>query len=268
MGKIGVGTPMSDISNLLKLENVEDPIGFLAIQLERELVQRGIPVKCEVGGTENVASLQVHRYQIINYRATSFSPWEACHLFSGTLVAKGERRPIKAFFYNGKTPIWSMNEIAEPCFNTPISILIKEIASKVNKELFDMRASDAKIEELSAAIDAELGNAAEGPFWKVLELGSTNNLIAMEPLKRYAQTGDEFFKSCALSAIGVLGPYRELDFLKQSYRSGGFNDRYMAAKAIGDIDTAEALQFIKDMKIEKSYESEGGFRTVVDLYNP
>ena len=268
MGKIGLGGSVTDISTLLSFQNVTDPIGFFSINLEKELNRRGIPVRCVVGsgGGEGV-SVEVNRYQIINYRATGFSPWEACHVFAG-VIGHGEKRTgIKAYFYNGKVPVWSMDEIEEPCFNIPTSILIKDVASKINKAVFNLRSSDEKVQQLAAEIDADLAQKPEiGPLWKVLELAYTNNQNAMPLLKQYAVQGDELFKSSALSAIGILGPETQFDFLKQRYAETFYNEKYMAAKAIGDIGSEEALAFVRTIKNESIYESEGGLKSVVDLY--
>jgi hypothetical protein len=270
MGKLGLGATMSDVSHLIKLQNIDNPIAYLALNLEKELVQRGIPAKLLVAadGSDGPV-LKVEKYQILNFRASGFSPWEACHIFSGILVSGERQTPIKAFFYNGKTPVWSMNELSEPCFNVPSSILIKDIASKINKALFKFSASDLAVEKLSAEIESEIpNNVPGGPFWKVLELGYSNNPKAAAILSRYASQGDAFFKSCVLSAIGILGIEEQLDFLKQQYNAGGYNARYMAVKAIGDIGTPEALKFIQEIKTADIYEKEGGLKSSVDLYAP
>jgi hypothetical protein len=270
-GKLGFGGEMKDISGLLKLANIENPISFLSTQLEKELNNRGIPAKCVVGQTGGQGlTLTVIRYQILNYRASGFSPWEACHLFYGIIEGNGVKTPIKAYFYNGKTPVWSMTEINEPCFDVPTSIIIKEVASKINRAIFSLQAPDGKVDALTAEIDAEVSKQKPGgPFWKVLELGYTNNPNAMEPLKKYSQQGgDEFFKSCALTAIGTLNPEGQFEFLKQRYDAGGYNDRYMAAKAIGDIGSDQALHFIEGLKGGEAYNGEGGLKSCVDLYTP
>jgi hypothetical protein len=91
----------------------------------------------------------------------------------------------------------------------------------------------------------------------------------MKPLKKYSTlTNDEFFKSCALTAIGTLNPEGQFEFLKQRYDAGGYNDRYMAAKAIGDIGTDQALHFIEGLKGSEAYNGEGGLKSCVDLYAP
>ncbi len=269
IGKIGVGAKMKDISNLLTFKNIEDPIGFFAMNLEKELNQRGVPVKCNVvDHDQDGINLHVQRYQIVNYRATGFSPWEACHVFAGVIRKNDEETPIKAYFYNGKVPVWSMKEIVEPCFDIPTSILIKDVASKINMAVFNLQTPDEKVQSLTDEIDAEIGKEDPGPFDKVLELGYSNNPMAVTPLVKYTQASDEFFQSCAVSAIGMLKPEDQLEFLKNLYKNAIFNKKYMAAKAIGDIGTDDALAFIRDMKTEEAYEDEGGLASCVDLYAP
>jgi hypothetical protein len=253
----------------VKLDNIQDPIGYFGQHLERELNSRGIPVKSNVGKTATEGlTLIINRYQIANRRATGFSPWESFHIFSGTLIKDGKEKKIKAYFYNGKVPVWSMNEIEEPCFTTPISIIIKDVASKINRATFDLRVSDERVNKLTEEIDSEIGKNNYSNFWKVLELGYTNNPKAVESLKRYAQADDDFFKSCALSSIGTLGAADQFEFLKGRYREGRYNDRYMSIKAIGDLGTPETMQFLQAIKKEKDYEKEGGLKYCVDLYAP
>lgn len=169
--------------------------------------------------------------------------------------------------YNGKTPVWSMDEIQDPCFNIPASILIQDIASKINIVLFDLHSPDTEIQRLVTEIDAEMEKKPEqGPFWKVLELGYTNNPKAITPLKNYAKIGDPFFKSCAISALGIIGTQKDFDFVRQLYEETLYNEKYMAVKAMGDIGGTEAKTMIKKAKNSELYEGEGGLKTVVDLY--
>lgn len=269
MGKIGIGSDLDDLSNVLVIDNIKDPIAFFSINLEKELNRRGIPVKCVVAnaseGQEMV--LEINRYQIHNYRATGFSPWEAGHLFDGTMIHGDKRKNIKAYFYNGKVPVWSMDEIQEPCFATPSSALIKDVASKVNRHFFNLQTSDTKVGQLSQEVESELAKGAS-PLWKVLELGYTNNDKAMVPLKEFSSKGDNLFKSGALSSIGMLGQEDQLEFLKERYNNGTYNEKYMAAKAIGDIGNEDSRTFLKQLKNEKIYHKEGGLKSCVDLYVP
>lgn len=266
LGQIGAGARMSERS-LVKLDNVEDPLIFLATNLEKEMTGRQIPVKCVVSKKKTDGlTLTVHRYQIASIRATSFSPWESLHIFSGTLSDGGKETIIKSYFYNGKVPVWSMDEILDPCFNIPMSIIIKDVASKINQAAFHLSASDQKVAVLSEQINGRISGKDYTDFWKVLELGYSNNPRAVEPLKKFTQTGDEFFRACAVSSLGTLGASGEFEFLKKVYNDGWYNDRYMALKAIGDLGTVEALKVLSNVKNDPRYEKEGGIKYCVDLY--
>ncbi|HOW56845.1 MAG TPA: HEAT repeat domain-containing protein [Smithellaceae bacterium] len=266
--RLGAGSEMKE-GKVVKFDNLEDPILYFARNLEREMNSRNIPVKCVLGKSASEGfSLLIHKYQIANTRATGFSPWESFHIFSATIVKNGQTKNIKAYFYNGKVPVWSMDEIQEPCFNIPMSIIIKDVASKISNYFFNLRVADDKVSRLSDEINAEIEKNDFGAFWKVLELGYTNNHQATSYLRKYARMGDEFFKSCAVSAIGMLGGEEDIEFLKQSYKEGWYNDRYMAIKAIGDIGTPNALQFIQTLRKEPVYEKEDGLKYCVELYAP
>jgi hypothetical protein len=43
---------------------------------------------------------------------------------------------------------------------------------------------------------------------------------------------------------------------------------FRSIKAIGDIGTPEALQFVQSLKKDPVYEKEGGLKYCVDLYAP
>ncbi len=86
-------------------------------------------------------------------------------------------------------------------------------------------------------------------------------------LIQFSQYGkDEVFKSCALTAIGILGPQDQFNFLKTRYEKGGANDKYLALKSIGDIGTPEAIAFITAQKNTNLYSTQFGLQNCVDLY--
>jgi hypothetical protein len=141
------------------------------------------------------------------------------------------------------------------------------VASKINQAAFNLRASDQKVKSLTTEVDNQIAKKDYQEFWKVLELDYTNSPEAIDPLKKYAQTGDdEFFKSCAISSIGTLGGCKEVEFLKNCYKKGSYNDHYMSAKALGDLATPEAMQALEEMKKDPAYENDAGLKYCVDLY--
>ena len=168
VGRLAFAKDLTEMPVTLK--KMEDPIGYFTSHLEKEFMSRKINIKCVVGKTAGEGiTLEIHKYQIINRRASGFSPWEAMHVFYGTITTSEGRTSIRTYFYNGKMPVWSMNEIEEPCFNIPISIIIKDVASKINKVVFNYSSPDEEVERITSEISAEFGKDDNGPFWRVLE---------------------------------------------------------------------------------------------------
>jgi hypothetical protein len=248
----------------ISLEYFTSPISYLAENLEKELNARSIKAVCIVGGNEKGdIALEVDRFEIINRRVSGYSPWEAFHCFKGSITTATGTFPIHAFFFNGKVPVWSMKEIEEPCINLPLSILIKEIASKINRVAIGAKASDQAVEDLAKSIQSEVGKNDNGPFWKVFELAATNNPSAMEHLKKFTIAQDNFLKACVFSAIGTLGPQDQFDFLKQCLAKTDEVSKFMDLKSIGDIERQEAKDFLK--KIAET-TNEDGVKICSELY--
>jgi hypothetical protein len=251
----------------VNFEGIESPITFLAENLGKEMAGRGYPVTVVADpGASAEIELRVTRYRIVSRRTSGFSPWEAMHQFSGVLKAGSKQKVIHAYFFNGKVPVWRMKEIYEPCFDIPQSILVKDIASKVNRALLGFRSSDGAVADLVRR--AEPKDAVDnGPYMELVELAGTNNPKAMEPLKKYASHRDEFVRAVALDGIGMLGPEREMAFLKEKYASLKGMDKFMALKAIGDAGDGASLKFVSDQSSAPDYSGEPGFRHLVDLYS-
>lgn len=76
------------------------------------------------------------------------SPYYTFSIFRGVLVYEGSDYPIGAYFKNGKVPVWAFREVEEPTYNIPVSLLVKEIATKINSAVFQARASDAEVSRL------------------------------------------------------------------------------------------------------------------------
>jgi len=260
------------ISNLrnvkVKLENVENPIKWFATSLEKELAARGIPVEVIADGQPVAAdiTLTVKTYQIVSHRMTGFSPWETYHSFRGELTAGNQTNNIIAYFTNGHVPKWSMDEVEKPCFDIPMSIVVKDVASKINKILFKYQAGKDNLDKINARITEKLAGDSEEACLPVIEIGATNNLGGLPTLITLSDHKDQFVRACSLSAIGTLGTSEQLSFLKNKFSKFSYVDRFMALKSIGDIGTPEAVDFIKNSRSDAQYQSENGFLYFVNLY--
>lgn len=260
---------ISNLSNIkVDLVNAENPITWLSQSLEKEFAARGISLGITTQDTQNPPDLvlTVKKYQVVSRRVSAFSPWESYHSFMGDLKAGNEIYTIRAYFFNGKVAVWSMSEIEEPCFNIPMSIIVKEIASKINRYAMHYTTSDEKLKVINSRVEEKMKEGAKDAYLSVLELGSTNNPNAIKMLIALADAKDRFIRACALSAIGTLGAQNEFEFLKKKYEQYNEADRFMALKSIGDIGTPEAIDFIKQAQQDSQYASQNGFKYCVDLY--
>lgn len=257
-------------SGKIIIENMGDPLRFLANNLEKEFNIRGIPVICKIDNTDKTEAdmtLNIEVYQIVSRRVSGWSPWESYHSFKGILINGNSKHPIYAYFCDMKVPVWSMQEIVEPCFNRPISIITKEIVSKINHKVFMYNTSDEKVDSLANIIEADIGKEDNDELYlKILELGSSNNENAIEYLKKYSNASNQFLSAVTLSCIGFLGSENEFDFLVEKYNELKLIAKFMALKSIGDIGSQKSLEFIKKAKEDELYESEDGFKSCVDLY--
>lgn len=252
----------------IKLVNVENPIEWLSQSLKNELVARGIPVVIVDKDSPTKADLVllIKEYEIVSRRVSGFSPWVATHSFYGELQVKDKTYEIPAFFYGGKVPVWSMDEILEPCFNKPMSVVVKEIASKINRYALGYSLSNNKVEQLAIESKQITDAGIKDSYISVLELGGSNNPNAMKALIDLSENEDYMIKAVALSSIGTLGAENEFDFLKQKYEQSSDLAKFMALKSIGDIGSPEAISFFKQVKMGEDYMSKNGIKHCVDLY--
>jgi len=225
----------------IKLENVKDPIDWLSRALQSEFASRGVPVQIvdkEFKGRADLV-LTVRKYQIANYRASGFTPWVAYHSFGGELESAQGRYPVRAFFLYGKVPVWSMSEVHEPCLSMPMGILVRDVASKINRYALHYSASNGRLDDIYARLGEKMKSAAPDAYLSVLELGAVNNPDAMPML---TQT------------------------IKQKYQEYNDIDRFMALKAIGDVGTTDAIDFIRNAKTDPQNENEYAGKYCAGLY--
>lgn len=250
------------------LENVNDPVAWLSTGIEKEFTARGVPLKIagQDAGQPADMTLTVKKYQVVNHRASGFSAWEAYHLFLGQLTVGNKTCTIPAYFFNSKIPVWSMNEVKEPCLNIPMSLMVKEIVSKINRCAFNYSASDEEVSRMAADALAKVKPETDFACMPSIELGSTNNLLAMKTLEKIAEDEDSFVKTCAVTAMGTLGDQNRFDYLVGKYDQFTNNDKAIPLKAIGDIGTDKALDFVRKVKTDKLYEDENSVKYCVDLY--
>ncbi|WP_320174959.1 HEAT repeat domain-containing protein [Maridesulfovibrio sp.] len=251
------------VGTLTAYLDINNEVEFLQKYLEKELQMRGVHIGKD-GATAHPVNLEIHKYRIRNHRSSGFSPYFTFMTFSADLYDGNEKHRITSYFKNGKVPIWAFREVEHPCYNVPISLMVKEVASKVNRHVMKYVASDADVERLVRDIKAD--DDSDYNYLKVLELGYTNNPKAITPLMNLTRHDDTMIQSCAVSALGILQAEEKLPFLIEYYREHENTQKFMALKAIGDMDNEASHAFMDSVKNSKDYEDEEMIKEVVDLY--
>lgn len=249
----------------VELPNMGDEMNYLGDNLARVLSAQGIQASYDKAGSSDL-KLKVLNYRIRNLRTSGFSPYHTFTTFSADLIGNGAPQHITAYFKNSKVPVWSFDEVERPCYQIPLEVVIKEIAAKLNTRVFKRTASNETVEKIVKSITPGPADAASEQYLKVLELGYTNNPAAIEPLVRLTSHDETIMREAAISALGILGAKEQFPLLKNIYETKDNIDKSMALKSIGDLDTPEARDFIRQVKMSEGYKDDNTIKEVADLY--
>jgi hypothetical protein len=230
---------------LLNNKSIE-PIAYISEHTTKELQARGIDAQVTEGANVN---LNINKLYIRNHRVSGYSPFVTFSLLSADInTPKGSER-VGIFIKRGKVPVWSFDEVIEPTYNEPLSLLVKELAAKINTLTVNQAISNDQVTKLVTEINAK--PAPANAYLKVYQLGFGNNKSAIKALVELSKNDDEYIRLAAISALGILKADGELEHLKGIYASSKlWQDRGMALKAICDIGTPEALAFAKQAKAD------------------
>lgn len=227
-----------------------DPVPWLATHTVKELTARGLPVAlgdARGGGT----TVRIERLQIENHRANGFSPFVTfTSLRADVMTDRGPQR-ITSYVKRGKVPVMSFDEVIEPTYNAPLGIMTKELAAKLNQQLFRQAISDEDVDALVRKIDADGGKSADA-YLDVYQLGFGNNARAVPALVKLSGHVNEYVRLAALSSLGILKATDQHDFLARTYENTTllWQDRAMALKAIGDLATPESRAYLQKQQAQ------------------
>ncbi|GAB2509984.1 hypothetical protein GCM10027084_26490 [Pseudoxanthomonas sangjuensis] len=215
---------------------------YLTRNLQAELASRGVDTEVK-NATGVLPQLDLKSFRMQNHRTNAYSPFVTFTFLSGDLVTDEGAHRLGVFVKRGKVPVWSFNEVIEPTLNEPLSLAIKELAAKIAGRLYGARSSDAEVDRLAA----KLSTRGDNSYLDVYALGFTNNPKAIATVQALTKDPDEYVRIAAISSLGTLGASDQLPLLESIYRDGNmWQDRAMALKAIGDLDTAEARAFLSE----------------------
>ncbi|MCX7098878.1 MAG: HEAT repeat domain-containing protein [Methylococcales bacterium] len=263
--RTGEAKPLNTGTLSVELPEMGDEINYLGVNLASVLNAEGIKVAYNKAGGSGI-KLKVLNYRIRNLRTSGFSPYHTFTTFSADLIGNGAPQRITAYFKNSKVPVWAFSEVERPCYQIPVEVVVKEIAAKLNTHVYKKTASNETVERLVKAIATDSADAASEQYLKVLELGYTNNPSAVEPLVRLTTHKEAVMRQAAISALGILGAKDQFALLKNIYGTKEKIDKSMALKSIGDLDTPEAREFIRQVKMSEAYSDDETIREVADLY--
>lgn len=232
-----------------------DPPAFLRKHLQAEMKARGLPLTLVDAGTAGAASAKLETFRVQNHRASGFSPFVTFTYAALDVPTPSGNKRIAAFVKRGKVPVWSFDEVLEPTFNQPLSLVVKELSAKWAREAFGAKAGDATVDQLASALSAKRDGDS---YLVVYALGFTNNPKAVERVLPLVKDADENVRLAAISTLGTLKAVGQFGLLKEIYgdRTALWQDRAMAIKAIGDLGTDESRAFLADEL--KRWESAGG----------
>jgi hypothetical protein len=222
-----------------------EAVPWIARHTVAEMAARGLPVTLAANSVSN-PNVLIKRIHIENHRVSGFSPFVTfTSLRADVVTAKGPQR-VTAYIKRGKVPVWSFDEIADPTYNDPLNIITKELAAKLNQQLFGQVVADDKVNALIAKIKRSPETEANA-YVDVYQLGFSNNPIAIPELVKFASHNSEYVRQAAISSLGILKAEGQTDFLINLYESSGglWQDRAMALKALGDIGTPRTLDYLK-----------------------
>jgi hypothetical protein len=221
-----------------------DAVPWIAQQTVKEMTARGLPVTLVDEGKSGT-SVVIKRVHIENHRASGFSPFVTfTSLRADVMTARGPQR-ITSWVKRGKVPVWTFDEIIDPTYNEPLAVLTKEFAAKLNQQLFRQEISNDQVNALIGKINQD-GGKADGAYLDVYQLGFGNNLSAVPELVKLSSHANEYVRLAAISSLGILKATNQVDFLTRLYETPGlWQDRAMALKAIGDMDTPESRAYLQ-----------------------
>jgi len=218
-------------------KTVEPPV-FLATYVSAALSARRLPLKLAPGSSGD-PRLDLRTFVIQNHQANQWSVFWTSTLISADLVTPSGTRRLGVFVRRG-----SIGGRSEVVMSQPLEVAVNELASKLANQLYGYRAPDSEVQRLLAKLK---GPRTDASWLDVYALGFTNNPLAIEPCAELTLDESEYVRLAAISSLGTLGAADRLPLLARIYANPenySWQERAMALKSIGDLDTDASRAFI------------------------
>ena len=228
--------------NLLYKDKPFESVPWVAQNTVKEMAARGLPVTLSDGQAGTIVSIK--RLHIENHRVSGFSPFVTFTTLKADVVTASGPQRVTAYVKRGKVPVWSFDEVIDPTYNDPLSTLTKEFSAKLNQKLFGQVVPNDQVRALIAKVNQ---STTPDTYLDVYQLGFSNNPIAIPELAKWTAHSDEYVRLAAISSLGILKAVDKTDMLIALYelKDGLWQDRAMALKAIGDMDTPRSRAYLK-----------------------
>jgi len=234
-----------------------EDLSFVSDALVAEMKARGINAVVGNAADANAFLIDIDRLYFRNHRATGFSPWVTFTNFRAKATYQGCSETVTSYFYAAKIPMWSMSEVFEPAYNYPWSVVVREVVTKLNR-LYFHTAPPADV------VRQKIGSIEAAPSLEVIMdlgfLGSSEGLPTLESQVKTSTSGNIVFYS--LDAIGIIGDPKSFAFLRDYYATSRDKGQMFCLKAIGDLGTPEALDFVRSRKPG----DDDNLKEIIDLY--
>lgn len=229
--------------------SVMDPVGFIGDNVKQELQARGVAL--QNASPAAPVTVSVVAVNVDNARTSGFSPFISFTSIKADLQTASGSKRITAFVKRAKVPVWSFDEVLQPTLDEPMAVATKELAAKINREVYGLRATDAEVDALISKIKtADIKN--EKLYEDVQQLGFSNNLRAVPALVDLIGHDHENVRMAAISSLGILQAQDQFELLQKiydgRYPTKQWQDRALALKAIGDLGTDAALNYLRAEK--------------------
>lgn len=246
------------------IKGLDAEMQFFATALAAELQSRGFDAVADPAASgPGALLLEIEHFYFHANRVSAFSPWTTFTNFRAKASYQGRRVTVPAYYHAGKVPKWSMSEIAEPTYNVPLRLVVRDVATKLNRAFFNATADPA------ALASATTGVQQKGDSESILALGFLGSYQSLPLLETTARTKlDTVEGSYALSSIGVIGDPRSLTFFKEFCPKTNVPTLLFCLKAAGDLGTPEALQWLRNQSPASiSATNVGSLTELKELYS-
>ncbi|WP_419678258.1 hypothetical protein ACN2EN_03485 [Aliarcobacter lanthieri] len=244
---------------------------FIFNNLKREIEARNLPIKLQKDEVLD-NNLHLNSFKINSHQTTGFTPLTTFTKIKLSLEKDNEKHNIVSVVKRAKMLMLSVTESYEPCYYEPTSIIIQEIVAKLNKIFFDYKLDDESVKELITIANNQIANKYNLTYLTVYKLGLSNNTLALDFIYEHTKhTYPDYVRFASISTLGMLGGEKYLDYLISIYNNSSYawEDKIMALKAIGDINSSKGNIFLektyKELGDKKDFEKKAQ-KDTIELY--